>query len=247
MGLPRQFYRRTGGGFLCLAQEGLEDFVGDAIATSTNRRLEGTFRRNWWGFAGRKSADAALHEKAGPALLQACRKHSSELPFGVVLVTAAGPNLQVRHVLHTAVPSHPSGRDPRPLPPAQESDFAEAPEAALRALAAAYAALLQQAAKLGAESLACPAIGAGCRGYPLEATAQIGLDALARADPVVPYIEVRFWAHAAFIAWRDECARIGLASCEETEVADCLWEGEPLATWYERRKREASASSCTLM
>lgn len=231
--LRRQFYKRPGGGFLCLSHEGLEDFVGDAIATSTNSQLEGALRRNWWKFAGRKSADAALHEKAGPVLLHLCRKQAAKLAFGDVLLTAAGPNLRVRHVLHTAVPSYPNEQNLGSRQPEQES--VEAAEVALAGLAKAYETLLLRAAELSVKSLACPAIGAGFRGYPLEETARVGLSAMLQSDHLIPYIEVRFWACAAFIAWRDECVRLGLASCEEEEVAASLWQGDPLAVWHERR------------
>eukprot|EP00913_Durusdinium_trenchii_P032791 g30696.t1 len=104
--LPRtevRYFRRPHGGFLCLADADLAEWPGEALATSTNRHLEGTLRRNWWGFAGRKSADAALHEKAGPELLAECRAQASSLKFGEVVVTKA-PNLKARYVLHTVSP-----------------------------------------------------------------------------------------------------------------------------------------------
>jgi hypothetical protein len=34
----------------------------DYVVTSTNRRLEGIYRKNWWGFAGRVSVDSTLHQ-----------------------------------------------------------------------------------------------------------------------------------------------------------------------------------------
>mmetsp|Transcript_33159 Transcript_33159/g.104998 ORF Transcript_33159/g.104998 Transcript_33159/m.104998 type:complete len:248 (+) Transcript_33159:38-781(+) len=228
----REFYQRAGG-FLCIAQGNLEDFVGDAIVTSTNCRLEGTHRRNWWGFIGRKSADAALHEKAGPQLLQACREKAAELPFGTVLVTPAGPKLAARYVLHTAVPSHPAGRDPRPLPAAQAADFATA-EAAVQVLREGYAEVLRQAAGVRAETLACPAVGCGIRGYPIDEAARIGLEAIAH-NSAVPYVEVRIWDRMTFETWRQECSKMGLTPCTEDMVESSLWDGEPLASWQAKR------------
>ncbi|CAK0900147.1 unnamed protein product [Prorocentrum cordatum] len=135
------YFRRRAGGFLCVTQANLEDFVGDAIATSTNRRLEGAHRRNWWGFAGRRSADAALHARAGAELLRLCHERASELRFG------------------------------------EAADFVEAPEAA-ELLRRSYAELLRTAAELGVQSLACPAIGCGCRGYPVREAAEVALRAV---------------------------------------------------------------------
>lgn len=241
----RRLYRRPGGGFLCLSQENLEDWVGDALATSTNRRLEGVLRRNWWGFAGRRSADAALHARAGDFLVQACRNQASELAFGATLVTAAGPHLQAQHVLHTAVPSHPAGRDPRPLPQEQAEEIVDAEHAELL-LGTSYAGVISAAASLGAQSLCCPAIGCGCRGYPLDTAARIGLRAVAGAS-AVPYVEVRFWERRAFDAWEEAVGQASLQPCAEQEAMDALWGGEPLALWQERKQRAAEAARCTVL
>uniref|UniRef100_A0A0G4FWY4 Uncharacterized protein n=1 Tax=Chromera velia CCMP2878 TaxID=1169474 RepID=A0A0G4FWY4_9ALVE len=48
--------------FVCFRLGNVTEFRGDAVVSSGNRRLEGTVRRNWWGFAGRRSADASLYE-----------------------------------------------------------------------------------------------------------------------------------------------------------------------------------------
>lgn len=62
---------------LHLHEADVTDFAGDVLINSTSSRLEGTQRKNWWGFAGRKSADAALHAKfeekgTAPDLRAAC-------------------------------------------------------------------------------------------------------------------------------------------------------------------------------
>ena len=46
---------------LSLIQAPIQSFRGNYLVTSTNRRLEGIHRKNWWGFSGRPSCDAALH------------------------------------------------------------------------------------------------------------------------------------------------------------------------------------------
>eukprot|EP00933_Yihiella_yeosuensis_P029269 TRINITY_DN22942_c1_g2_i1.p1 TRINITY_DN22942_c1_g2~~TRINITY_DN22942_c1_g2_i1.p1 ORF type:complete len:260 (+),score=50.22 TRINITY_DN22942_c1_g2_i1:35-781(+) len=248
--MARRFcYRRCQQGadiFLCLAQEGLENFVGDALVTSTNCRLEGINRRNWWGFAGRRSADAALHEKAGPSLLQACHAVAEELTHGVVIVTPGGPNLKVSSVLHVAVPSHPDGRDPRPLPPHMAAEYVD-PQDALLLLRNTYKSALQRATELHVKSLACPAIGCGCRGFPLAEAAEIGLAAIVD-ESSVPFIEVRFWDHATFMTWREKTKELGLEPCEEYEVQNSLWGGETLEHWSEKKqKSEKLTSLCPLM
>lgn len=258
MGAPPQrlLYRRAGGGFLCLARANLEDWAGDAIATSTNRRLEGNIRRNWWGFAGRKSADAALHERAGDFLARACRQQVAELDYGAVLVTKAGPNLGTAYVLHTTVPSHPAGQDSRPLPPHHAGDYTE-PEEAEELLGRSYDEVLRTASELGVESLCCSAIGCGFRGFPLDVAASIGLGALGRRSHGVPYVEVRFWEYRAFFAWREEaterCPELSLCDDEALAVVEAaLWEGEGLAarSLRQRKKSEPAAtcfSSCPLL
>lgn len=240
----RLLYRRAGG-FLCLAQESLEDWTGDAIVTSTNRHLEGTIRRNWWGFTGRRSADAALHARAGDFLVNACRAQVSQLRFGDVVVTDAGPNLQAFHVLHTAVPNHPAGRDPRPLPKGQAEDYVGVRQAEAL-LSKSYTALLQVAEELRVESLCLPAIGCGCRGYPSTSAAHIGLGVLLAHGSHIPYVEVRFWDQNTFSAWNQECNQLGLSPCIGDDAARSGWGPEHLAARFEQKKRKASGYQCPL-
>eukprot|EP00929_Paragymnodinium_shiwhaense_P088321 TRINITY_DN48617_c0_g1_i1.p1 TRINITY_DN48617_c0_g1~~TRINITY_DN48617_c0_g1_i1.p1 ORF type:complete len:250 (-),score=62.05 TRINITY_DN48617_c0_g1_i1:8-757(-) len=240
------FFRRPGG-FLCLVQENLEDFAGDALVSSTNRRLEGTFRRNWWGFIGQRSADVALHTRAGPALLKACRAKATELPFGTVLVTSSVPSLDVDWVLHTCVPSHPAGRgaDTRPLPAELSGDYVSEEEA-LETLRLSYEAVLRAAGDLEVQTLALTALGTGYRGYPQEAAAEIALAAL-RSDLKIPYLEVRFWARVTFNCWVEHCQALQLESCDEKTIQDELWEGRTLQDWRAERKAAQTAWQCSLM
>lgn len=124
--------------FLKLHLANIENFEGDYVVTSTNRRLEGIQRRNWWGFAGRSSVDATLHQyylkssylvqeskRALQTLQRQQKQHpdsiSSEqslLPFAACLITPAGPFLpKIRSIVHTCVPR---------FPPFQESEIDEA-------------------------------------------------------------------------------------------------------------------------
>ena len=87
--LSRTFHRPSGG-LLCFAQGDVVNFCGDALAVSTSQALEGIERADWWGFAGRASADAALHMKM-KGLAKECRKQRTQLDFAEVLVTP-GPS-----------------------------------------------------------------------------------------------------------------------------------------------------------
>ncbi|CAK9097879.1 unnamed protein product [Durusdinium trenchii] len=191
----------------------------EALATSTNRHLEGTLRRNWWGFAGRKSADAALHEKAGPELLAECRAQASSLKFGEVVVTKA-PNLKARYVLHTVVPGHPSSKDPRPMPVDRAADYASDVAEAQQLLRQSFRGLVAKAVELNAKSFCCPAIGSGIRGFPASFVAKEGLHLLVpQAEgsiaQEVPYVEVRFWDHHVLNAWTLEACQRKLEECED--------------------------------
>ena len=142
--------------FLSLNQAPIQEFLGDYIVTSTNRRLEGIHRKNWWGFAGKKSCDQALHQvyqtnsKSYPNYLVKESKNEwnrqrlvlredddidkpDPLPFAFSLVTNSGPFLpNVRKILHTCVPRFPhTGKDAEPylhttLPHAWVASEAEA-------------------------------------------------------------------------------------------------------------------------
>lgn len=123
---PPKRRQRCGGLLqLHLCKAPIEEFEGDYIITSTNQRLEGIHRKNWWGFAGRMGADASLHamyqsSKTFPDYL---RKESQKqlrlssppsssslddiLPFASCLITDAGPLLKVKRVVHTCVPRYP--------------------------------------------------------------------------------------------------------------------------------------------
>lgn len=235
---PVRYFRRPHGGYLCLADADIAEWSGEVLATSASRHLEGTLRRNWWGFAGRKSADASLHEKAGPELLAACRAQASYLGFGEVLVTSA-PNLKARYVLHTVVPGHPSSRDPRPMPVDRAADYASDDAEAERLLRQSFAGLVAKTVQLNAKSLCCPAIGCGIRGFPAPLAAKAGLhhlvpEAECAVAQAVPYVEVRFWDTNVLNAWTAEAFERDLEECEEWQVKNELWQGHTLAEWTQK-------------
>ena len=121
--LRRSF--RGPGGSIAFVQGNVLHWAGDVLATSTSKKLEGVKRADWWGFAGRYSADAALHSYLGRSLREECRQQTGQLNFGDVLVTQPkGSQLQVKHLLHTAIPSYPASEDPaaKPAPNGERLD-----------------------------------------------------------------------------------------------------------------------------
>eukprot|EP00435_Cladocopium_sp_Y103_P023540 s3132_g5.t1 len=218
VGALRRSFRRPSGGLLCFAQGDVVNFCGDALAVSTSQALEGIERADWWGFHGHASADAALHMKM-EGLAKECRKQRTQLDFAEVLVTH-GPS-QVRHLLHTAIPSHPASRDPASMP----SDVGQPLrpnrmdlETAEYFLHKAFTGLLEVAADLGVQSFCCPSIGCGCRAFPVETVARIGLGVFTKSPPhgsaEIPYIEVRCTQREVLETWIEKTSEFGLECAE---------------------------------
>ncbi len=118
----------------------------DAIVNAANTAL-----------AGGGGVDGAIHRAAGPELLAASRA-LAPCPTGEARVTP-GFRLPARHVIHTVGPVWHGGR---------------AGEPAL--LASAYRESLQAAERVGARSVAFPAISTGVYGYPLAAATRVAVE-----------------------------------------------------------------------
>ncbi len=109
------------------------------------------------GLAGGGGVDGAIHRAAGPELVAAARA-LAPCPTGQARVTP-GFRLRARHVIHAVGPVWHGGR-------AGEPDL----------LASAYRESLLAAERIGARSVAFPAISTGVYGYPLEAAARVAAD-----------------------------------------------------------------------
>eukprot|EP00438_Fugacium_kawagutii_P004302 Skav229410 [mRNA] locus=scaffold2297:80465:81913:+ [translate_table: standard] len=203
-------FRRPSGGVLCFAQGDVANFSGDVLATSTSQGLEGVQRADWWGFAGRSSADAALHLQM-KGLAEECQKQRKWLDFGEVMVTHGAHSFG--HLLHTAIPSHPSSRDPASMP-ANVGSPLRPKETAESLLHKAFTGLLQAASDLGATSFCCPSLGCGCRGFPVDRVARIGLEVFA-SSPEIPYIEVRCTQRSVLEAWIQKTSEFDFEECAE--------------------------------
>jgi O-acetyl-ADP-ribose deacetylase (regulator of RNase III) len=157
----------------------------DAIVNAANSSL-----------LGGGGVDGAIHRAGGPEILAACRSLRAStlpdgLPTGEAVATTAG-RLAASWVVHTVGPVWPGA----------------GPEAARRRglLEAAYRNSLGLAARLGAASVALPAVSAGVYGWPAHDVAEV---ALASADTAAASHEtpglVRFVLfspamHAEFLA-----------------------------------------------
>ena len=127
----------------------------DAIVNTANRHL-----------ADGDGVNGAIHRAAGPELLLHCRALGG-CDIGRAVVTP-GFGLAAQWVIHTVAPKWTGGTRGEPV-----------------LLESCYRESLARADEVGAESVAFPAIAAGARGYPLEATATIAVDAVRSASTKV--------------------------------------------------------------
>lgn len=101
----------------------------------------------------------AIHRRGGPSIAQECRR-IGHCPTGSAVTTTAG-DLPARFVIHAVGPVWRGGA-------AGEGEL----------LASAYRSSMEEAARVGARSVAFPAISTGIYGYPLEAATAVAVDAV---------------------------------------------------------------------
>ncbi len=128
----------------------------DAIVNAANSSL-----------LGGGGVDGAIHRAAGPGLLAECRElRATTLPGGLPVgqaVTTGGHDLPARWVIHTVGPNRHVG----------ETDPA--------LLASCFTSSLAEARRVGARTVAFPAVSAGVYGWAAEDVATIAVEAV-RAD-----------------------------------------------------------------
>jgi O-acetyl-ADP-ribose deacetylase (regulator of RNase III) len=121
----------------------------DAVVNAANSAL-----------AGGGGVDGAIHAAAGPSVMAELRERYDGCATGDAVVTSAG-RLPARWIIHAVGPVWRGG----------SHDEA-------RLLASAYRASLDHARRLGAVSVAFPAISCGIYGYPLDQAADVALGAI---------------------------------------------------------------------
>jgi O-acetyl-ADP-ribose deacetylase (regulator of RNase III) len=138
---------------------------------------------------GGGGVDGAIHAAAGPSVLEECLQirattHPDGLKPGEAVTTGAG-NLPAHYVIHALGPH-----------------YRETPDTE-RLLTAAYTNALREAGKVGAKTVAFPAISAGAFGYPLAEAARVAIDAVRSADTDVEEVRFVLFDERAFAAFTD--------------------------------------------
>ncbi len=142
------------GGRLVVTTGDITRIEADAIVNAANSSL-----------LGGGGVDGAIHRRGGPAILEECRRLRATrwpdgLPAGEAAATGAG-ELPARYVIHTVGPVWHGGRSGEP-----------------ETLASCYRRSLEEAEKLGARTVAFPAISTGVYGYPKEQAARVAFQAV---------------------------------------------------------------------
>ena len=125
---------------------------------------------------GGGGVDGAIHAAGGPEILEACRKirevqFPGGLPTGEAVATEAG-KMPSRWVIHTVGPV-----------------FGEWQGREAEMLRSCYWNSLVLARKLGASTIAFPAISTGIYGYPRELAAGVVCKTLQDVQPMIPGIK----------------------------------------------------------
>lgn len=126
----------------------LEVVIGDI----TDQAVDAIVNSSNRGLFGSAGVDGAIHRRAGPALKVATQA-VAPIDYGAAVFTS-GYDLPAQYVIHTATP--PWGATGKEL----------------HLLAQCYEAALALADRLGAKSVALPAIGTGAYGYPIREATQ---------------------------------------------------------------------------
>ena len=144
----------------------------DAIVNAANESL-----------LGGGGVDGAIHRAAGPGLLEECRAVGG-CPTGEARTTG-GHDLPARWVIHTVGPVWRGGGNGEP-----------------ELLAACYRSSLAEADRVGARSVAFPAISTGVFGYPPERAAALAVDTVRDADTDVEQVVLVAFDDATELTYR---------------------------------------------
>jgi len=175
-----------------LVRGDLTETATDAIVNAANSSL-----------LGGGGVDGAIHRAGGPTILEACRElRRTSLPDGLPTgeaVATTGGRLPARWVIHTVGPVWPG--------PGAEADRRR------RLLAASHRNALAEAERVGATSVAFPAISAGVYGWPVDDVASVALDVAAAHHDASEVQLIRFvlFSERVLEAYRSAAQRAGVA------------------------------------
>ena len=160
------------------------DIVGeqvDAVVNAANSSL-----------LGGGGVDGAIHRAAGPGLIEECRRlRATTLPDGLPVghaVATDGYDLPARWVIHTVGPNRHRG----------ETD----PEL----LSSCFRSSLAEAQRLGARSVAFPAISGGVYGWDMADVARIAVATVRAAESDVDLVRFVLFSVDALAAFERELA-----------------------------------------
>ena len=145
---------------LCIEPGDITQQTVDAIVNAANSTL-----------MGGGGVDGAIHRAGGPEILAECKQlrestYPDGLPAGQAAATTGG-ELPARWVIHTVGPVYAKTEDRSAT------------------LASAYRESLREAKRIGAHSVAFPAISAGVYGWPMDDAARIAVETVGEmADEV---------------------------------------------------------------
>lgn len=150
--MPVLWWRVGASGRVGMSVGDITEWAGDAVVNAAKETL-----------LGGGGVDGALHEAAGPGLVEECRGIAEVRPgvrcqTGEARITG-GHALSSAHVIHTVGPVY----------------AAHAPENARELLCQCYRNCLSIANEKGFKSIAFPAISCGAFGYPVSEAARMAL------------------------------------------------------------------------
>ncbi|MBC7807223.1 MAG: macro domain-containing protein [Akkermansiaceae bacterium] len=131
-----------------LIEGDIADQETDAVVTAAH-----------WDLGGGQGTDGSIHFKAGPKLLEECRRIGG-CPMGDAVITK-GYNLKAPYVIHTVGPVYEEGNE-------LERDL----------LACAYDSSLRVATENHLRSISFPSISTGAFSFPMTLAAPIALGAI---------------------------------------------------------------------
>jgi O-acetyl-ADP-ribose deacetylase len=165
----------------------LEALQGDI----TTQRVDAIVNAANTSLLGGGGVDGAIHRAAGPTLLEECgavrrTQWPNGLPVGEAVATGGG-ELAARWVIHTVGPNAHRGETDPDL------------------LRSCFVRSLEEAARVGASSVAFPAVSAGAYGWDVRDVGQIAVHAVTETLDRVDLALVRFVlfdaaAYDAFVA-----------------------------------------------